>query len=67
MDAPMKRYIAVILDLLGRPVQAANAAGNELVPRIIDLALKPKPNGSPSTTVSRPRWRRTARSNASET
>ena len=42
MDVPMKHYVAIILDLLGRPVQAANAAGNELVPRIIDFGPEAK-------------------------
>ena len=38
LDPPMRRYIAVILDLLERPALAANEAGNELTPRAIELS-----------------------------
>ena len=37
VDPLMRRYIAVVLDLLERPLLAANGAGNELTPRPIEL------------------------------
>jgi hypothetical protein len=37
IDGAMRRYAAVILDLLERPAPAANEAGNELTPRALDL------------------------------
>jgi len=36
----MRRYVAVILDLLERPASASNAAGNELTPRALDLSAE---------------------------
>jgi hypothetical protein len=38
LDRPLKRYFAVILALLELPVAAANAAGNELTPRVLELS-----------------------------
>ena len=38
LDAAMRRYVAVILDLLELPAPAANEAGNELSPRALDLS-----------------------------
>ena len=67
MDAPMKRYVAIILDLLGRPVQAANAAGNELVPRIIDFGPEAKAKWVAFYDLIEAAMAGTARSNASET
>ena len=37
LGAPMRRYVAVILDLLERPAPSANEAGNELMPPAIAL------------------------------
>jgi len=42
LDACMRRYVAVILDLLERAAPAANEAGNELTPRAITLSAKAK-------------------------
>ena len=42
LDAPMGRYVAVILNLLERPAPAANAAGNELTPRVLALSAQAK-------------------------
>jgi hypothetical protein len=38
MAAPLRRYFACILGLLEIPAPAANAAGNELTPRVIELS-----------------------------
>jgi hypothetical protein len=38
MAAPLRRYFACIMDLLEIPAPAANAAGNELTPRVIELS-----------------------------
>ena len=38
LGAPMRRYVAVILDLLERPAPSANEAGNELMPPAIALS-----------------------------
>lgn len=38
LDAVMRRYVAVILDLLELPAATANEAGNELTPRALDLS-----------------------------
>jgi hypothetical protein len=42
LDASMRRYTAVILDLLERPAPAANRSGNELTPRVIELSAGAK-------------------------
>jgi hypothetical protein len=42
LNGPMKRYIAVVLDLLECPAPAANQAGNELTPRALDLGAEAK-------------------------
>jgi hypothetical protein len=42
LDAAMRRYVAVILDLLELPAPAANEAGNELTPRALDLSADAK-------------------------
>ena len=42
IDAAMRRYIAVILDLLERPAPADNAAGNDLTPRALELSAEAK-------------------------
>ena len=42
LDASMRRYIAVILDLLERPAPAANEAGNELTPPALELSAGAK-------------------------
>ena len=42
VDPSMRRYIAVVLDLLERPLLAANEAGNELTPRPIELDTEAK-------------------------
>jgi hypothetical protein len=42
LDEAMRRYVAVILDLLERPAPAANETGNELTPRAIDLSAEAK-------------------------
>jgi Protein of unknown function (DUF3987) len=42
LDGPMKRYIAVVLDLLECPALAANEAGNELTPRMLDFSSEAK-------------------------
>ena len=67
LDPLMKRYIAVVLGILERPAPAANDAGNELTPRTrLSWTRKPKPRGSPFTTVSRARWLKMARLSAFE-
>lgn len=38
IEASMGRYVAVILDLLERPALAANEAGNELTPRVLNMS-----------------------------
>jgi hypothetical protein len=42
LDPPMKRYIGDVLGLLECPASAANAAGNELTPRTIELSAEAK-------------------------
>jgi Protein of unknown function (DUF3987) len=42
LDAPMKHYVAVILELLERPAPAANEAGNELTPRALAVSAQAK-------------------------
>lgn len=42
LDLAMRRYVAVILDLLERPAPAANEAGNELTPRALALSADAK-------------------------
>src|ERR1700733_5185402 len=37
LDKGLRRYVVAILDLLERPAPAANEAGNELTPRVLDL------------------------------
>jgi hypothetical protein len=40
LDPSMSRYVDVILDLLERPALAANEAGNDLTPRVIELSTE---------------------------
>ena len=42
LDGAMRRYTAVILDLLERPAPASNEAGNELTPHTLDLSADAK-------------------------
>ncbi len=42
LDVAMRHYVAVILNLLERPAPSANAAGNELTPRALDLSAAAK-------------------------
>jgi hypothetical protein len=42
VDAAMRRYVAVVLDLLELPALAANATGNELTPRALDFSAEAK-------------------------
>jgi hypothetical protein len=41
-DPRVKRYIAVVLNLLEYPALAANEAGNELMPRVLELSAGAK-------------------------
>jgi hypothetical protein len=42
LDTALRRYVAVILELLERPAPTANAEGNELTPRVLDMARDAK-------------------------
>jgi hypothetical protein len=42
LDVGLRGYVAAILDLLERPAPAANEAGNELAPRVLDLSAMAK-------------------------